>query len=404
LIKKQLEEIQQNWILQIYGAALGLTHVWTFMYWNRNGFFLNSQSGINSEPLCFPFFPDCDLFRQSIAMETWNIILYGYLFLGILTVVSFLSKKIVGFAWSLLLAVSLTKFFLHMSNYNFMGNYHYMVYFVTLAFLFIPNKVTTIKHLIVAFYIAAGFLKVNIDWLSGAAMISSPYIGGPLLIASLFYVLFLELIFVFGLLHRNKWVRVAVLLQLIGFHAFSWHIVGFFYPMVMFCLLAIYPLDEWQARKNNKTLPNDLINFFQFKTNKPTLVMLGLFLIMQLVPLLMVKDPSMSGAARLPSLNMFDSKTYCHTLLVAHTSQGTIHFKKPLKNLGTRLKCDPIVYLNVAHQICRENKETKEIDRLSLAIFTRRVTQSQYKKVLDVKNVCELKNPLWAELSGGGDS
>lgn len=403
-VQAQIQEIKASKSLQFYGLALALTHVWTFLYWNRNGFFVNSQAGVNSEPLCFPFFPNCDLFRESLSIEFWTIILYVYLFLGILAAVNFAAQKTVALGWNLLTLVSFMKFFLHMSNYNFMGNYHYMVYFVTFAYLFVPNKAATIKHLIVAFYVAAGFLKVNIDWLSGAAMIRSPYIIGQFLKVSLIYVLFLELIFSFGFLHKNRWVRLAVLAQYIGFHAFSWHIVGFFYPMVMFCLLAIFVLEEWESLKAPGPIPNYLLQLFQFKTNKHTLGMLGIFVFLQFIPLAMSSDPSMSGAARLPSLNMFDSKTHCHTLLVAHTSQGTVHFKKPLKNLGVRLRCDPIVYLNVANQLCRKNKESQDIDRLSLTMFTRRVTQDRYKKVIDIKNVCELSNPLWGELSSGGDS
>lgn len=133
------------------------------------------------------------------------------------------------------------------------------------------------------------------------------------------------------------------------------------------------------------------------------IVVIG-FSLLQLSPFLLASDPSLSGAPRLASLNMFDSKTECHHLLVAKTNQGTLHLKRPMKNLGVRLKCDPIVYLNQAHQICRKNRESQEIERLSLTLFTKRVTQQKFVKVLDIKDVCALGNPLWAEVFGGSES
>ncbi len=398
--KRQINEITQDWTLSLYGMALALTHIWTYIYWNSNNFFLNSQSGINAEPICFPWFPNCDLFRQSISMESWTIVLYTYLALSCLCVGFFTVRRTIGLGYFLLIVVSFYKFFLHMSNYNFMGNYHYMIYCTTLAYLFLPHKKAVLKHLIVLYYLAAGFLKINIDWLSGAAMIRSPYIGGSLLVISLFYVVVLELIFVFGLLHKNKWIRWVALFQFLAFHAFSWHIVGFFYPMVMFCILSLFIFDEWLYLQNKQTTPDHLLNLFNGQARATVYAVIVVFSILQTIPFLLTPDPSLSGTARLPSLNMFDSKTRCHAIMVADTEQGTIHIRRPMKNLGTRLKCDPLIYLNQAYQICRENKKSQDVKKLSLTLFSKRVTRQKFVKVLDIKDLCSLDYPLWAELYG----
>jgi hypothetical protein len=171
----------------------------------------------------------------------------------------------------LLALVTLLKFALHMSNYNFMGNYHYMAYFVTMAFLFVGHKKHLIKYLIVSFYIAAGALKMNMDWLSGAAMIRTPWLNGPLLSVSLFYVVLLELVLVAGLLHRRQSVRIFVLIQLLAFHIFSWHIVGFYYPMVMFSLLSLFVMDEWSAWRTSSHSLTLLTDIHQGKSAENTL-------------------------------------------------------------------------------------------------------------------------------------
>ena len=394
-ISKQIQTIHKDPVLKIYGLLLSLTHVWTFLYWNKRNFFMNSQSSLNSEPICFPFFPDCDLFRAQFSPEFWQGILYFYVFSAIFVSLVFLQKKWQALAYWGLAFITLFKLGLHLSNYNFMGNYHYMAHFVTLAYLLAPHKKSLIKYLIIAFYISAGFLKINIDWLSGAAMIRTPYLYGTPLRLSLVYVLFLELIFVFGLIHPNRKLRYFCLLQFFAFHLFSWHVVGFFYPMVMFSLLGVFYLPEYFDRKYE---PKELLKFISIKEYKSIYIILALFTGLQLLPFTMVDDPSKSGVARLSSLNMFDSKTSCHSLMVAKTDNGTIHLRPPIKNMGVRLKCDPLVFLNQAHQICRKNKETNEIKELSLHLFTRRVTSSEYKKVLAIKDICSLNNPLWAEL------
>ena len=392
-LKAQIDEIQKDQNLRFYGLALALTHLWSFFYWNRNNFFVNAQSAINSEVICFPFFPTCHSFLASITPDNWQRVLYAYLGVGLLTCALFLKRSLVPAGLLAFAFVTLFKLALHLSNYNFMGNYHYMVHWVSLVFLFVPNKKRTIQWLIIGFYFFAGLLKLNIDWLSGAAMIQTPLITGNLLRASLVYVLFLELIFVFGLIHHNRWVRWLVLAQFLGFHIFSWHIVGFYYPMMMFSLLAVFFLEEYRLRKTGSNQPDS-----QLSLSRLGLAALALFVFMQMIPYLLKKDPSVSGLARLSSLNMFDSKTDCHGLLVGSTTQGQVHLAPPLKNMGVRLKCDPIVFLNQANQLCEKNRASKELNKLSLYLFSRRTTSHQYKKVLGIKEVCQLSNPLLGEL------
>ena len=60
--------------------------------------------------------------------------------------------------------------------------------------------------------------------------------------ASCVYVVVLETTLIFGLYARRNWIFYATLAQLVAFHIFSWPIVGFWYPTLMFCLLSILPL------------------------------------------------------------------------------------------------------------------------------------------------------------------
>ena len=395
-LKNQIEEIKNTPGLCLFGAFLSVSHIYAITLWNKNSFFVSRLSQLNSEVICFPFFPNCDLYAVFSDSQLQNF-LYFYLGLSLVTLFCFLQKKLTTYAFALLFVLFIFKISIHLSNYNFMGNYHYMANIIYFSFLFVPNKKAIIKYLIVGFYFAAGLLKLNIEWLSGAAMISPPYIMGDLLVASLFYVVILELLFSFGLLSANKYIRWFSLAQFTAFHIFSWHIVGFFYPMMMFTFLSIFLIDEYQYYRKNLTPIDHLDLFIKLKEKPSTYLIIIIFSLMQIFPFMFTNDPSKSGALRLSSLNMFDAKVHCKLLIVAHKKGQVVHLATSRRRKGVRIQCDPVVYLNQVNQLCRKNKQTPEFDRLSISISSRRSTELDFKPVLFLKDACSQKNLLWAE-------
>ncbi|MCB0377995.1 MAG: hypothetical protein KDD33_05840 [Bdellovibrionales bacterium] len=400
--KKQIQEIEASPGMRWFGAFLSLTHLWCFLLWNRKDYFVSSLSPSNSQPLCFPFFIDCDLARV-FSPSILTIFLYFYAFLGLLAFFLFISKETSTKAayWAFAAAVVYKNVF-YLSNYNFMGNYHYMANISYLAFLFLPHKKWTIKYLIVGFYFAAGALKINIEWLSAAAMIAPPYIGGNLLMVSLIYVIYLELVLVFFLLCSNKWLRWSTLFQFIAFHIFSWHIVGFFYPMVMFSLLSIFLIDEYLSWKGEIQIEDRLPRFFSGKEYKSIYIVLVIFTLMQTLPFVFASDPSKSGAIRLSSLNMFDANTRCKELFVLHRKGQVVHLRRANEVTGVRIQCDPILFTNYLHQLCRENKQDPDFEKLSFSLVSRRATEADYEPILFIENACAQKNIQWAEFSRWG--
>src|SRR5262245_34888964 len=106
-----------------------------------------------------------------------------------------------------------------------MGNYHYMPFVIAAVYLVWPSPERVLAYVLVAFYVSAGVLKVNPEWLSGAAMIDKTWLTGHMLEYGCAYVVVLELVLVFGLLSRRPWLRHVTLAQLVLFHAYSWHVV-----------------------------------------------------------------------------------------------------------------------------------------------------------------------------------
>src|SRR5690606_26596368 len=105
-------------------------------------------------------------------------------------------------------------FVLLVADYRFMGNYHYMPFLVSTVFLFIPQKKTTILYTIVIFYISAGLLKLDTEWLSGSALLENFFVGGEILEWLLAYTILFEVLVVMLTLSNSIWLFLFSLPQI----------------------------------------------------------------------------------------------------------------------------------------------------------------------------------------------
>lgn len=386
---KQIDLISQNKILSYYGVSLSITHLLTFLYWSSNSFFVHSQSSQNAEPVCLPFFPNCDHFRNLLSPAFWQIVLYVYGFFALVALYSFFKQKYKKPGYWLLLGLFFFKLTIVTSNYHLHAPIHTATTIVNALFLFSSAKQTLIRWFICFFLLINGLHKINIDWLSGSLLTQSPLIKGKLFEYSLYVIAGLELFIVWGLLFRVRAIRILSILCFLLFHTFSWYYLGFFTPLVMSCLLSLFVLKELK--------PFDKF-IIKYKFRFSHLLIFLLIVISQLLPAILFKDPALYGTTTLLSLNMKRPKTECQQLLVAHRKKSSIHLNPPLSNLGVQFQCDPIVALNHAKQICDDNKGINDFETLSLSLISRRRTQEQFTKVLDIKNVCNLSYPLWSAL------
>ncbi|UXR66026.1 hypothetical protein EZJ49_07165 [Bdellovibrio bacteriovorus] len=382
-----MKEILQSRALQIYGALLAATHVLSAYFWMDRSLDLVVKAGEVSSALCWPWAPFCQTLRFSSEAQAAGY-LEIYALLGVITAVLFVAGK-VRWAYAGLLGLLGLKIFFTSLSYGLMGNYHYMSFIIHGAFLFAPYKKTLIPLCLGIFYWGAGVLKLNPEWLSGVALIHPTFLPGPLEHISLSYAVLLECIFVVGLFSSKAWIRHVVLIQFVLFHAFSWHIVGYFYPLTMLLLLGLFVLiplckEPWEAEWNPFILKQ-----------KSTLVLGGLLIFLQLIPYLWATDPAASGTPRLVSLNMLDARMECETLLIRHQNRANEVYDPFIKAPSTRTQCDPIVFLSQIPAICKDSSEN-----MDFWLQSRRTTDQKMQTRLVIKDVCK-KNPaelLWAEV------
>ncbi len=374
---RQISEISSSRALSLYGAFLSIAYALSYTWWANNSTWSFLQLG-GSSRICWPLLPCPDISGPSIfVLKLWLLMIF---MLGLAAAFSFISER-TRTAYFLLIALVLTKAAFFLQDFRLMGNYHYMPFWAALAFLFLPSKRALLPLLTVAFYLSAGVLKLNQEWLSGAAI--PPWwpfslgetlfhaFGGALWRVGALWVVVLELVFVLFLFSSRSWLRYFVFAQLLLFHAISYFIVDYFYPAVMACLLSIFPL-IWREKSKYMLRP-------------AALSFLAIFAVFQIIPWLIKGDTALTGEGRWFSLNMIDANPDCSSTAIVRAPGSTRDFSRDASTLFVRVQCDPYIYFTHAKQLCSELGEKEKLD---INLSVRRASDSNYRVLIDEKDFC----------------
>ena len=397
-LRRQIAEIQSDRVLRLYGVAMAALHVLTVCYWieQRAVGFLHSRA----EPICWPLLPACEWLRVlDPAQLSW--VLVAYLLGAIAVGALFLSAAQTPSAYWGLLALNTLKAGIMLLDFRLRMNQHYMAFAASAAFLFVPGKRSAIRVLVALFYFWAGTLKLNWEWISGAGLYRPIWLfSGWGVVAACLYVIVLELVVSWGLLVRRAWIFWAALAQFVVFHVFSWPVVGFFYPLLMFAILTIYPSCRLMPARSRSRLepaaPEDaaessglLKRLWRGRERWTTYATLAVFSLLQLTPYAFPGDRSLTGEGRLYALHMFDARPVCEGYAELRRADGP-PVKVDLKlRLDTRIACDPVVFYNRARNLCR-NPETAPVPfrDLDLHLSARRATETSMRPLIALEGFC----------------
>ena len=393
---RQIEEIRNDTALRIYGACIMLGQVLSFFHWQsgRMEKFLQKSA----EAICWPFFENCFEYR----FLDFNQVHTVFLVFGAVSIIGLalflLPHRYLTAAYFWMMSVNFFKILIVIQDFQLRRNQHYMLFFITVAFLFLPNKRNLLRYLLVFFYFWAGTIKFNYEWISGAAMTVDPlWISRPYVPAACVYALILELLIVWGLLSQKKWLYWGAFFQLCLFHLVSWPVVMAFYPLLMYGLLSIFPLTYFI--KNNEDPPSLMASLARFKQPLSTYLFLGFFSFLQLVPVIIPGNERITGEGRLFSLHMIDAMVVCKGEMTLKFYDGSAKvFEIPDKNKDVnRIKCDPVVNFSRAKQQCRNYLDDPNFNDLDLYYEARLSSEEVMRPLVDIKDFCgqELSYDLW---------
>jgi hypothetical protein len=290
----------------------------------------------------------------------------------------------------------LTGVAVYVLDYRLRLNQTYMLGWVVLVLLLVPQRTQTLQVLVALFYFWAGALKLNREWLSGAALYERPLLVPAALVpASCVYVVVLEMVLLWGLLSPVPRVRWAVYAQLLLFHAVSSSVVGWYYPLLMAGITAIYPL-TWTLAPDQALVwtrvPVD-------RTGRVALVAVAaVFSALQLMPRLFPGDTAITGEGRLFALHMFDARVQCEGGATVRTASGQqVRVALINDNLEPRMRCDPIVLAEQARRLCHQLETRPDSPRVDVAIDARRATDEHLQPLVHVDDFCHVDDSysLW---------
>src|SRR5438128_4590960 len=384
-LRAQIAEIEGDAALRWYGVALAFLHVVTYLYWvdQRVVAFVHAQA----EPICWPLVPECEKLRVLSAAGV-ALLLRAYFAAAIGAGLLFASRRLVPWAYAGLVLVNLLKLGVMLLDYRLRMNQHYMGFFATFAYLLVPGKRDALRVLVTLFYFWAGTLKLNWEWISGAGLYRPmwPFSGVAVVLACV-YVIVLELGVASGLLAKRAWMFWTSFAQFLVFHALSWQVVGFFYPLLMFAILAIFPLSRLVEPED----PPDglLLSLGRRRAARPVYALAAVFSALQLTPYAFPGDRTLTGEGRLYALHMFDARPTCSGWAELRRADGATnrrHLKLPL---DTRIACDPIVFFHRARNLCRQRDAGRvAFEDLDLFLSARRASDGEMKRVIATRGFC----------------
>src|SRR5688572_324304 len=138
-MRRNIEEIAADPALRYYGAVLALLHVLAFLHWELVHPLAKILDPSFGPAVCWPFWEGCHDWHVLSAPQV-EAILRGYVVLAIATIVLFLRPTQIGAAWWALLALNVVKSLILFQDYRLRLNQHYMTFWVTFVFLFLPGK------------------------------------------------------------------------------------------------------------------------------------------------------------------------------------------------------------------------------------------------------------------------
>lgn len=383
---KCVDEIVADPVLRIYGAVLSALHV-LFAWWIlHDGHLLLLAPG--ADPVCWPLVPFCESLRI-FPLPVLTAIVQMHAALALAATALFARPRTAPAAMRLLALLVAVEIGILSLDFRLRRNQHYMALATTLTFLALPGRRDTLRVLIVLFYVWAGALKLDVEWLSGAALYRPLWLfTGRGIPAACIYVVAMELVLVWGLLARRAGWFWSALAQVLVFHVFSWGIVGYFYPVLMFGILSIFPLCRIRPLPAAAT-SSLLRDFLTARAARPVYVAAALFSVLQAVPHLYPGDTALTGEGRLYGLNMFDARVECETVAKVTLADGRQRIQPLALSRETRTRCDPLVARAGALALCRSGRVGRTaIRRLDLLVRGRRSSDPEMHTVVDVQDFC----------------
>jgi hypothetical protein len=386
-LASNVEALAGDSVLSRYVWAILLGHVACYLFFLTSGKPAILLAG--TEPLCWPFFPGCWQWRFESPIGA-HVLLGVYLAATLATAATLRLGRwraaylaMVGLCALLVALICL--------DYRFRQNQFYMFLWTNLVLLAVPDKHRSLPLMVASFYFWAGHLKLNYEWISGAVLYHQLwFVPRSLVEPACIYVIVLEMVFIWGLFAKRALLRWATLGQLALFHLESLSQIGWFYPVIMGCILAYFPL-AWRGEATSAE-PGESRWPRWPPWSRPALGAAAVFGCLQLVPQLFRGDPALTGQGRVFALHMFEARQRCDVDVTRYSRDlPPEHLDLKMRDLPSRIVCDPIIYYDRVANLCREGASDPRFVDVDFRMRIKRTTDKDYTSLIDQTGFCSGK-------------
>ena len=375
-IKSSIWEIKKSTSLRYLGLFLSLSHILTFVEWSA----VYSAVDTGSDVLCWNFFPRC---TEAAFVSGGGGALYTYLALSILSALLFLLGPIaLGVAWSFLVSAASLKLAIYLFDFRLFSNTHTLLFFVEIAYLFVPNKKNLIKSLFLFFFLTSALLRVNSEWLTGFYFesLELPTKVNEWLAA---LTILIEITLPFLLFSKNMkrivlWVLLMTL-YLIGMSHFS----NYFFTAHTFLIMMLFPFSYSESKPANR---NYIYSSFIRPEPSKVWTPIGLitFVVLQTLPVFINLEwpttPLEITQAKLP--------VECQQNSFAIFKNSVQILDNSLAKETSQVKCNSQVRMNKLIELCQSYKKKPDFETIFSSFAKRGFADSQFKTVFEIADIC----------------
>jgi len=379
VLKTNLWEIERSPLLNHLGALLSVFHVINYFFWVAQKQ-LGEPSG-NTPLLCWEFFPSC----SQVLLKSpgfFTSLLTVYLVFSCLGFLAFLWRRFVVMSWAFLFLTSVLHLTFYILDASLASDMHGFLIFIEFTFLFVPNKLSSLRFGLISFYLLLTLRELNGDWLSGASLNNIfPFpLKGLEWVAAFGVVIKLTLPF---LLVSSVGQRVALGVSgLLTFHSFHFYFKKDFESIVMGILVLFFILDHFERVRLEREA------FYQsFAHPEPSKLWWPIFICLYLLAqtplflqhwpteLIRVVGPSNAAECQQTTFVRYQNKT-----------EQLDHLLPP--HMKSQIRCHPLLAFNAARDLCSQLKDESGFMGISTYFLSRSLSDQKFRPVLSISNVC----------------
>lgn len=385
-IKTNLWEIKQSSTLRWFGFLLACAHLITFISWTFQGN-LPLKYYSDSIPMCWSAFENCQVLHV-FSPTQFHLIYYFFPILALTSSLMFLSLRLYGGGWFFLLLSFLFKLVLYFQDSRLSSNAHYLLTLIQLVYLFVPQKKTILKYLIVSFIVALGSLRLNADWLSGIWLQQQTGLHQKVCEWLAAISTLIELITPWFLVSRKSQNIVLGFFLLIAYFTVYFFVGDGFTSIIFILFLLFYPLYYYEQRRiEMQYLYQSYIRPEASQAWGPLVLLV--FWILQALPLIRYHNPRIHLLTEGLALENFASATECHqTSFALFKNESKEILSQETNSRPHRLNCDPFMHFLDIKSYCHTLSKEAGFVNIASSFLVRSLNDKNFQRVFESNNIC----------------